>query len=595
MHRRIWLLASAAVAVLIVATSASATSRTAAVPRSSVAPFAQSWAQVPRTPAGREAKSTVVIAMEQDLPGTFNTLYQPSNSAWTINALNPVISGIYAVSDKYQYIPLVVSNVKVNTKSITYTIRPNAVWNWGGKKVPVTYKDFVYTWKTLMNPKNSVVSNQGANQLASYTHNGARQITFYWKTASHHPTLPPSWETPKCTTAFPCGPFADYKDIFSYVYPGFALKGMNFNTMWAKGVVGSNGKYISNGPYYISNYTKGQGITEKANPLWWGPKPHLKELDFKLITDTNSEIQAIRGGEVDIANPQPQTAMSTLIGVKGLTYKVGVGLYLEHIDLQEGPTAQNPRVPLMRAPWFRQAIMLGLDRQGLVNALFGKVAPGLKPLDSLEFYPNDTRYRPDFAKWNYNPQKAINMLKAHGCTGGPSKPTDGNTSYWTCSGFPAAFAYTTASDNSRRVTSETIFKANLQAIGIKVTDNLLPTATMFDDQHLTAGNYDGMEFAWGGVVDPGSGNTIWSCNGSQNYLHYCNAKVTKLLSDSNTQLNTAKRNADFAAADKLMSNDVPSIPLYDLPEVVTYKSNIAGVTNNATGFTWNTQVWRWTS
>jgi peptide/nickel transport system substrate-binding protein len=595
MQRRISFLVGAAAVVLIVATSATATSRTAATPRAEAAPFAEAWAHVPRTSAGREAKSTMVVAMEQDLPGSFNTNYQPSHSAWSLNVVTPVLAGVYNVTNKFEYLPWLVSKVTVTKQSITYDIRPQAVWNWGGKKVPVTYRDFVYTWKATLNPRNSNVSVQGVNQLASYTHKGSKQITFYWKTASHHPTLPASWETPKCTPAFPCGPFADYKDIFGYVYPSFALKGMNFNTMWATGIVGSNGKYISDGPFYVSNYTKGQGVTEMANPLWWGAKQHLKELDFKVIADTNAEIEAIRGGEVDVAWPQPQTALATLIGVKGLTYKIATGLYLEHIDLQEGPTAKDPRVPLMRAPWFRQAIMLGLNRQGLVNALFDKIAPGLKPLDSLEFYPSDTRYRPDFAKWNYNPQKAINLLKAHGCTGGPNSPSDGNTQYWTCAGYPAAFAYTTAADNSRRVTSETIFKANLQAIGIKVTDNLLPSAVMFDDTHLTAGNYDAMEFAWGGVLDSGSGNPIWSCNGGQNYLHYCNAKVTSLLSDSNAQLNTRTRNVDFAEADKIMADQVPSIPLYDLPDVVTYKSNIAGVFNNATGFTWDTEQWRWTS
>src|SRR5215469_6628398 len=131
MHRRIWLLAGAAAAVLVVATSAGAASRTA-VSKAGVAPFAQAWAQVPRTSAAREAKSVVVVAMEQDLPGTFNTNYQPSNSAWTINVTTPVLAGIYDVTDKYQYIPSLVSSVVVNKKTITYNIRPNAVWNWGG-------------------------------------------------------------------------------------------------------------------------------------------------------------------------------------------------------------------------------------------------------------------------------------------------------------------------------------------------------------------------------------------------------------------------------------------------------------------------------
>jgi len=587
MHRRIWLLVGAAAAVLLLATSATAMTKSAKSQAS------HATASALRSPAARKAHSVVTIAMEQDLPGTFNINYQPSNSAWTINVVNPVLTPVFGNNAKLQYVPELATKVVANSKGVTYYINPKAVWNWGGKKVPVTYKDFVYTWKMILNPKNSVVSTQGVNQLASYTHKGLKQITFYWKTAKHHPTLPASWETPKCTTDAPCGPFADYRDIFGAIYPGFALRGMAFNTMWAKGIVGSNGKFVTDGPFYITNYTKGQHVIEKANPLWWGRKQGLKELDFVLYTDTNSEIQAIKTNQVDIANPQPQTSLASLIGQKGLNYRVATGLYDEHIDLQEGPDVKNPRVPLLRAPWFRQAIMMSLDRQGLINALYKQIAPGIKPSDNLIFFPSDAAYRADFAKWNYNPQKAINLLKAHGCTGGPSKPTAGNTSYFTCAGLPAKFGYRTASDNARRTTSATIFQANLAAVGINAFPDLLPTATMFDDAHLTAGNYDVMEFAWGGVLDPGSGNQIWSCNGSQNYLHYCNAQVTKLLSQTNTQLNPEKRTAEFQAADKIMANDVPAIPLYDLPEIVTFRAGITGVEDVATGFTWNTADWRW--
>ncbi|HTS74207.1 MAG TPA: ABC transporter substrate-binding protein [Gaiellaceae bacterium] len=581
MHHRIWVTLGTAL-VLGVAGSGTAVGSTASVSEA-VGPFAQAWAQVGRTPAARAAKSTAVVAMEQDLPATFNTNFVASNTGWTLNVVSgPVLADVFAVSDKLQYMPSLVSKVTATKQGITYDIRPNAVWNWGGRKVPVTYRDFVYTKNVILDAKNDAFSRAGVNQLGGYTHKGLKQITFKWKTTN-------------CTADAPCGPYADYRDIFTYVYPSFALEGMDFDTMWATCVCGSDGKFVSDGPYYISNYTKGQGVTLKANPLWWGKRPSLKEIDFKLVVDTNSEIQAIRGGEVDIANPQPQTALSSLVGIKGLVYKVVPGLKNEHIELQEGPPG-NPRAPLLRAPWFRQAIMLGLDRQGLINALYSQIAPGLKPMNNLVFYPLDTaNYRDDFARWSFNPQKAIDLLKAHGCTGGPSKPTPGNTSYFTCAGYPAKLAYSTASDNSRRVTGETVFKANLAAIGIQVTDDLLPTAVLFDDQHLVAGNFDMIEFAFGGVTDPGGNNQFLMCNGSQNFIHYCSTKVTKLLQATSTELDPARRNAEFRAADRLMAQQVPSIPLYDLPEVVTYRSTISGVTDAPTGFTWNIQDWKWMS
>ena len=211
---------------------------------------------------------------------------------------------------------------------------------------------------------------------------------------------------------------------------------MDFNKIWANCVCGNDGKPVSDGPFMLTNYTKGQGITLKSNPNWYGKKPGLKEVDFKLITDTNSEIQAMRGGEVDAINPSPQTALTALEHQSGLTYSSIPGLYQEHVDIQFGKKGQ----PLLRAPWMRQAIMMGMNRAAVIKALFGDIAPGLTPLDNLVYYQTDKQnYKPDFAKWNYNPAKALALLKQH-CTGGPSTPTDGNTNYFTCAGYPAKFA-----------------------------------------------------------------------------------------------------------------------------------------------------------
>jgi ABC-type transport system substrate-binding protein len=579
MHRRIWFLAVTAAAVLAVAGSAAATShRPAAAAPGTVQSFAKSWAQTPRTPAAREAKKTITVAMEQDLAGTWNINQASSTLAWAVWVENGILRAPYELTSKYQYKHDLATKVVVNKKFIRYYIRKNANWNYGGKKVPVTYKDFFYTVQQLNNKKNDVASNVGVNQIGRMTHKGQKIVTFYWKTKG-------------CTADAPCGPFADYRDLLGFVYPSFAVKSLDWNTMWAKCVCGANGKPISNGPYTMTNYTKGQGVTLKANKLWYGHKPSISTVNFKLYTQTNSEVQAIRSGEVDAAAPQPTPALSSITHVKGIHYRVAPGNYLEHIDIQQGPHQTNP---LARQGWMREAIMEGLNRQGLINAVFGKIAPGLKPLNSLLVFQSDSRYKNYFNKWNYNPKGAIALLKKHGCTGGPSKPTNNNTNYFTCGGQKATFPFTTASDNARRVESYTVFKANLAAVGIELTDNLMPTSVMFGDTVLSAGNYSLMEFAWGGSVDPGGFISIWGCGGGQNFLHYCNKKATKDLNKTKTQLNASKRNADFVAADQIMSTQVPSIPLYALPDIITYRSGIKNIVNNpASGFTWNIEQWKW--
>lgn len=611
MHRRFWFLAAAAVGVLTVVGSASAmrvgptaTARANGFTMGAIAPFAQSWAATPRTPAAREKSKSISVAMEQDIGSgtTWNINQANSTLAWaTWVGWNPILRGPYLVAysskhkPHYTYHPDLATKVKVNKKFIRYYIRKNANWNWGGKVSPVTWKDFAYTVKIINNPKSEVASNVGINQIGRVTHKGNKIVTFYWKKKGQFPLggggKGAAAGSNQCSTDWPCGAFADYRDLIGGVYPSAAVKGMDFNTYWAKGIAGRNGKPVSDGPYMMTNYTRGAGVTLKANPHWYGHKPAIKTVNFRIITNVNSEIQAIRGGEVDAAAPQPVPAIAQLRSDKKVSYNVRNGNYLEHIDIQQGSKQSDP---LARQAWMRQAIMLGINRSGIIKAALPGVAPGLKPLNSLLVFQDDSRYKNYFNKWNYDPQKAINLLKAHGCTGGPSHPTNGNTSYFKCGGTTASFSFMYASDNARRVTSEQIIQANLAAIGIQIKPNGVPTSTLFGANGAPGSNYDLTEFAWGGSVDPGGFLAIWGCGGGENWLTYCNHTATSDLDKTTTQLNKKKRDALFVSADKIMSNDVPAIPLYALPDIVVFKHAVKGMSNNpAAGFTWDIEKWHW--
>ena len=125
MHRRLWLLAVAAVAVLLLAASATArTTSSGSVHAASLkaAPFAESWAQTPRTVAGRKAKDTVVIADEQD-PSGFNVYQATQSSAWAGYMVTPVIRGAYMITDQGEYVLDLAKSVKATKTSLTITLR----------------------------------------------------------------------------------------------------------------------------------------------------------------------------------------------------------------------------------------------------------------------------------------------------------------------------------------------------------------------------------------------------------------------------------------------------------------------------------------
>jgi len=582
MHRRVWFLAAAAAGVLLLAGSAAAMTVNSSSSHSgalATAPFAKAWASTPRTPAARQVKKTMVFGLEQTVTG-FNLDEADENAYYAaIVAGTPIIRGNYLIDQKGNYHLDMASKVVATKKYLKIWIRKDANWNWlGHKAVPVTAADYVYTWQQLIAPTNTVASATGYSNIARAKVNSKKVVTFYWK---------------------PGQAFADYRDLFGYVFPGFALKGQLFNDYWHNCVCGNDGHPISNGPFYMSSYTQGQGMVLKQNPKWYGKKAGLSSIVFKIITDTNSEIQAMRGGEVDAIAPSPESALSTLVHQKNLSYSAVPSFTQEHWDIEVGPQGN----PLLKKQAVRVAIAEGMNRQSLIKALYGAIAPGLKPLDNPEYEigTNATGKFAYFHKYNYNPKKAIASLKKAGCTGGPSAPSNSNSKVWTCGGQKTEFRFGTTTRASR-VESSQIFKQQLMAIGIKIDVSIQDPATFFGT-YLPNANFDLGEYAWIGGPDPSGFDAIYQCYnapknlGGSNYKRYCNHKVDSLIKKADVNFNAKTRTAQYQQVAQITANQVAVIPLYASPQIFVYKKALKGASksNNPTseGPTWNVEQWHW--
>jgi len=588
MHRRVWFLAAAALGVLVLTSSAAAMRTTASSQSAAAAQsaFATAFA-ANSTPAARQAKSTVNFAMEQDAGG-FNLANQDFTGAWAAYfGETPIIRGDYMIGDKGQYILDLASKVKATKHYLRINIRKSAKWNWiGHKPFPVTAADYIYTWKQIVKPGNNVASTVGYDQITKAKVAGhGKVVTFFWKK-----------------------PFADYKDLFGYIYPKKALKGQSFNTFWSDCVCGYPDKHpISDGPYYLSSWTPGSGLILKANSTWFGKKPAVKTIIGKLYTAESSEINAMKAGEVDaIAPGQPITSMHDLLTQHGVKHNIKPGFTQEHIDLEFGPAGSGAGgthtangAYLLKKNWFNQALAMGLNRQPVVNAVYsGVLDPGtVKPLNN-PFYTigklaTAKKYQ-YFKKFNYAPAKAIALLKKHGCTGGPS-------STFVCQGHKAEINFYTTTAPARCSISMPGWVQQEDAIGIKLDTHCYNAQPDFFTDLLPTGNFDLAEYAFTGSPDPSGWDAIYQCvgktTGGQNYKNYCNKKVDKLMKKGDHELNNTKRTADYQAAAKLVSNNVAIIPLYARPAFLFYNSKIKGMStsNNPTseGPLWNAQSWKW--
>ena len=524
----------------------------------------------------------------------FNIALTCCNQLWAgFAGENEAIRGAYIQNARGDWVRDLVSTASATNSGVAYTIKPGASWYWGGKKVPVTYRDFVYTLQKIEDPRDDIAAHQGYSNLdpARFEHHGDRQVTFFWRTTN-------------CSTDSPCGPYANWQSLFGQLYPSFALAGLDFNKIWTDCICGNDGRPVSDGPFYLSNYSKDQGATLKANPYYYA-KPRLAEVDFKFNLDPNAEEQAMLGGQVDAIAPSFGPVLLPLKGAPGIVFDQAPGYVFEHMELREGNAKAGPSVSkaasnaLLRAPWMRQAIMLAIDRQRIINAVFGRLAGGIEPLQSALFFSTETGYRPYFKRWSYDPSKALAILKKHCVAGsGPSTPSTGNTKIWQCAGLPATFDWTWAAGRDDWTTSEQVASGDLRAIGIEINERPLPQNAIFSETiGIPSGGFDLTQFRSITTGDQGDFYDTYRCFGESNYTGYCSHAVDALLKAASGEVVRLKRMRLFEQADAVMATQVPVIPLYQVPIVLIHRADLLGMRANpgVGGPVWNIEDWHWRS
>ena len=147
----------------------------------------------------------------------------------------------------------------------------------------------------------------------------------------------------------------------------------------------------------------------------------------------------------------------------------------------------------------------------------------------------------------------------------------------------------------RQLTFEAM-QAQLKSVGIEIKADDSPNAL---SQRLPNGDYDIILYAWVGSPDISGLDNIYGCrndatnDAQQNTTGYCNGKVTSLLKKANTIFSPAQQAKVTNQAFGLMAKQLPTIPLFQKPTYLIYKSKIKGVKENPTseGPVWNLGKW----
>jgi peptide/nickel transport system substrate-binding protein len=518
----------------------------------------------PAATAGPESANagTVVFIHDQEPPNlqagwVGNNLYATSlvlNNIWyggqIRNAKGELVPRLFTAK------PRIVRNSPL---TVSFSYKPSAVWS-DGK--PVVGADFAATHRVYINPQNNVISRTGWEDIRSIRARG-KNVTVVFKTK-----------------------YADWESLVSVgPYPAHVIRGKNMNEMFLNSISHSSG------PWRFTSWQKGVQLTVSKNPRFRaGPQMKLDRVVFRYILDTNARFQALKAGEGQVMEPQPQLQIAEFLRDRSFAVSRKIGFAWEHIDFQYGPQGHAA----LKKKFIREAIIRGSNRSQIANALYGTIAPGLRPVQSHIYKPFEKYYKQPFAKYGFNQRNALNLLRRNGCTGGPSAPSANNSDIFSCPGVgKLSFRFSTTTGNQLRALTFEIIQRQLKSIGIELLARFQVAGTLFGTT-LPSSDWDLIMFTYVGTPSsPITARDIWACGGDQNYMNYCNRKASRLMNRVAVTLDEAQRAKLWHQAETMMANDIPSIPVYARPVFVIRKNTVKGPVVNPTteGSPWNISAW----
>jgi peptide/nickel transport system substrate-binding protein len=330
------------------------------------------------------------------------------------------------------------------------------------------------------------------------------------------------------------------------------------------------------GPYVVKEIKLGSHVLVEANPHFYGKKPAIKKIVFRLIPNTQTMEANLLSGTIDmiselgIAFDQALALEKRVKRDAALKSKINVvfreGMVYEHIDL-------NLRNPIFKDIRVRKALMHAIDREKLTQALFeGRQKPALHNI-----HPLDPYYTDQVAKYDFDMTKAAALLDEAGYKLG----ADGVRAK---DGKKLSLVFMTTAQNKTRELVQVFLQEEYKKLGVAVQIKNEP-ARVFFGETVRKGAFPHLAmFAWVSSPDSPPLSTMHSKNiptaknafSGQNSGAYSNKEVDSALDKIFTEFDFNKRKALMATLQKRYAEDLPVIPLYLRSEIAVAPASLSG-------------------
>ena len=343
---------------------------------------------------------------------------------------------------------------------------------------------------------------------------------------------------------------------------------------------------IGCGPYYLDRWIKGQSLTLKRYEGYYGPKPYIKEIRYKVMPESNIQLVELKKGGIDLmgltpeqwvketnssefktVTPSIETAIADSQAWNKLKEagKTPKNYQLEKFQYESAATswffiAYNQQDPMFQDKDVRTALTMLTDRSRIMQDVrfnFGKIIAG--PFVGASPYID-----PAVKPYEFDPAKARELLARSGWTdtdndGLLDKDLDGD-------GKREPFEYSLIIPNTGTTARQigAIVQANLKSAGIQLDLTPIEWSAFIDKLDNKA--FDACILGWTGVLDPDP-YQVWHSSQagkkqSSNFISFKNPEADRLIEEARRSTDPEKRKKLLREFYRLIHEQQPYTFLY---------------------------------
>ena len=459
-------------------------------------------------------------------------------------ALNSAVDGgnmllhsfecLLAVDENGQLVPGQAESWETSEDGLTWTfhLRDGLKWSDGSD---LTANDFVYSWKRVCDPMVAApYAETVLSMVEGYDKAIEGDLDALQVVAQDDNTL-------VVTLSTPCSYFGSLA-AFATLSPVQEATVTANGDAWAT----SAATYISNGPFYVSEWVPGSYIMMTKNPYYWNADAiKLDGIKWNLIEDSNAAYSAYQTGEVLMIKSVPTEEIPSLKDSADFHVDPIIGTYYLSLNL-ERDAFKDARV--------RKALSLAIDRDYVANTLMqgtyspadNFMGPGWIDTDGTQFKDNANGGQSYIDVNNYEAdlEEAKQLLADAGYPDGE--------------GFPS-ISYTTNDAGYHKVVAEYLQQAWAQ-LGIDLQVDIVEWASFTPMRRN--GDFDIARNGWvGDYTDPSNMLELFYSTNGNNDGKFNNADFDAAIDLSRTALDSAERSKALHTAEDVLMEETGCIPV----------------------------------